>query len=119
MHPKHRIRRRAGLTLIEVVIAILVFAVGGLGLAASSAALARQMSGSVLRARAAAIAATRAEEMHAAGCSGSSNGDERILGVRSLWEIASAGAATLEQTLERNDGYGLHSDRFLSAASCE
>lgn len=112
-------RVRRGLTLIEVVIAILVFAIGGLGLAASSAALAKQMSASTLRGRAATFAQNRSERLHSSACETLTGGEEHVLGIRSTWEAANAGAATLEQRLERTDAHGLHSDRFLSAASCE
>jgi prepilin-type N-terminal cleavage/methylation domain-containing protein len=56
---------RRGLTLIEVMIAILVFAIGALGLAATSAAIVRQMAASAKRSRAAHLAASLDEKTHA------------------------------------------------------
>jgi type IV pilus assembly protein PilV len=56
---------RRGLTLVEVMIAILVFAIGALGLAATSAAILRQMAASARRSRAAHVAASLTERSHA------------------------------------------------------
>jgi len=60
--------RRAGLTLIEVIVAMLVFAVGALGLAAGSATIARQMSNTSLRSRSSSIARSRDERSHSLPC---------------------------------------------------
>lgn len=110
---------RTGLTLIEVIVAMLVFAIGGLGLAAGSASVARQISANTLRARAAATARTRAEFVHALPCGVVAGGEASVAGVRSEWQIARPGPLTLDQRVERTDAYGRHSDRFLSAAPCE
>ena len=56
---------RRGLTLIEVMIAILVFAIGALGLAATSAAILRQMTASAKRSRAAHLTAALDEKKYA------------------------------------------------------
>ena len=53
---------RRGLTLIELMIAILVFAIGALGLAATSAAILRQMASSAQRSRAAHLSASLNEK---------------------------------------------------------
>lgn len=58
--------RRRGLTLVEVMIAILVFAIGALGLAATSAAILRQMASSAQRSRAAHAAVSLDEKRQAA-----------------------------------------------------
>jgi prepilin-type N-terminal cleavage/methylation domain-containing protein len=111
--------RRRGLTLVEVVIAILVFAIGGLGLAASSAAVAKQISSSTLRARAASIARSRSETAQGSQCGSLASGEARTAGVYSVWNIAGGATVTLEQRLERSDARGIHGDRFLSAVACD
>lgn len=110
---------RKGLTLVEVIVAMLVFAVGGLGLAAGSAVVVRQIARSTLRANSMTIARSRAERAHASGCSATSSGEERRLGIRSVWNVVPGPALTLDQTLERATTSGIHADRFLSAVSCE
>ena len=57
--------RRRGLTLVEVIIAILLFAIGALGLAATSAMILRQMAVSARRSRVAHETASLDEKAHA------------------------------------------------------
>ncbi|HEX2721954.1 MAG TPA: prepilin-type N-terminal cleavage/methylation domain-containing protein [Gemmatimonadaceae bacterium] len=111
--------RRAGLTLIEVIVAMLLFTIGALGLAAGSAVVVRQIASNTLRSNASSIALSRAEGVSAAGCTGASSGDERRLGVRSVWSSNTGPALTLDQTLERTSVTGIRSDRFLSAVPCD
>ena len=110
---------RKGLTLIEVILAILIFSVGGLGLAASAASTARQISSNSLRSRAAAIALSRAETAQGSSCAAASSGTVSVPGIRSTWTVNTATVTTLDQRLERSDSRGVHSDRFLSAIRCD
>ena len=106
---------RRGFTLVEVVIAMLVFAVGGLGLAASAAVIAKQIASSTLRADAAAIARSRSEAAHGASCGSVTGGADVTAGIRSAWTV---NGSTLEQRLDRSDAFGSHADRFISALPC-
>jgi prepilin-type N-terminal cleavage/methylation domain-containing protein len=110
---------RAGLTLIEIVVAILVFSVGALGLAAATAAVTRQMTMSLLRSRAAGIARSRDETAHATVCARVSGGDETQQGVNSAWRVSPGVVLTLDQDLERPTPLGSQTDRFLSAIPCD
>jgi prepilin-type N-terminal cleavage/methylation domain-containing protein len=74
-----RASRIAGYTLVEIVIAIVVFTIGALALTASSALIARSMARNAERERAARIGVSRIEL------------------VRSQCAIASSGRETLEQ----------------------
>ena len=112
-------RIRTGFTLIEVVIAILVFAIGGLGLAASAAAVAKQISANNLRSDAATIARSRAETAQSATCGSMADGEARSSGIHSVWSVGGINVATLDQQLERSDAFGSHRDRFLSAVPCD
>ncbi len=111
-------RNRAGLTLIEVIVAMLLFTIGALGMAASSAAITRQMTLSILRSRAASTARTRDEEMHAAGCAGISGGSETRQGIVSNWTIAQGATASIDQSIERAGLNSQRTDHFLSAVPC-
>ncbi|HMA21663.1 MAG TPA: prepilin-type N-terminal cleavage/methylation domain-containing protein [Gemmatimonadaceae bacterium] len=110
---------RAGLTLIEVVVAILVFSAGALGLAAATAAITRQMTASLLRSRAAGIARTRDETAHASGCASVSGGAEAQQGVSSTWRVSPGSVVTLDQDIERPTPIASRTDRFLSAIPCD
>jgi prepilin-type N-terminal cleavage/methylation domain-containing protein len=107
---------RRGFSLVEVVIAMLVFAVGGLGLAASAAAIAKQVAASGLRAEAATIARSRSETAHGASCGSFIAGESTMSGVRSVWTVD---GSTLEQYLDRSDAFGSHADRFISSVPCD
>ena len=98
---------------------MLVFAVGGLGLAAGSAIVARQIGVSTLRSNALTIARSRAERASASGCGSLSAGQDRLLGIRSVWTVSGGSAMTLDQSLERQSASGMRSDRFLSAVPCD
>ena len=59
---------RRGFSLIEVVVAILILAVGVLGLAATSSVVTRQIGGGAQQNTAANLAASRFEQMRARQC---------------------------------------------------
>lgn len=109
---------RTGLTLVEIIIAIMVFSVGGLGLAASSAVLIRQMSRTDLRLRSAFIARTRDENFHAGSCGSLTDGEEIVSGVRSIWRVSSGRTVSLDQELEHPSINGTRSDHYHSAIPC-
>jgi prepilin-type N-terminal cleavage/methylation domain-containing protein len=71
--------RSSGFSLVEVLVALLVFAVGALGLAAETAALTRQVARSWRAARVSAAAAMRLERLQAGACATRSNGTELVM----------------------------------------
>jgi len=111
-------RTPLGLTLIEVIVAMLLFSVGALGLAASSAAISRQMTMSLLRSRSSVIARTRNEGAQSRSCASTSGGSETVQGVRSTWAVATGNTMSVDQILERNTANGMHIDQFRSAVLC-
>ncbi len=114
------IRRRPAFTLIEVVIAIVLFSIGAIALVGSAAAMTRQMAVSGRRSRAATIARSRAEDSHSRPCSALSGGSEQLQGIRSEWEIiAGANAAEVAQRVEYGSALGDHAERYRTATSCE
>ncbi len=110
----------SGLTLIEVLIAMLVFTAGALALAATSAAIVRQMASSSQRAYAASSAGTRSELFHAAGCGTSVSGTDQSRGVRSDWSITRGVASQeLDQRITRGTEFGTRGATFLSGVPCD
>ncbi|HEX3533745.1 MAG TPA: prepilin-type N-terminal cleavage/methylation domain-containing protein [Gemmatimonadaceae bacterium] len=79
-------RRKAGYTLIEVVVALLVFTVGALALAASSAMIARAMATNALRERGGRVAASRIELIKSE-CGTAASGRERLQQIESTWSV--------------------------------
>jgi prepilin-type N-terminal cleavage/methylation domain-containing protein len=74
----------AGYTLIEVIVALMVFTVGALGLAASSGVVARAMGTNARRELAARIAVSRIETI-ASQCATAASGRETMLQIESEW----------------------------------
>ena len=111
-------KSRHGLTLIEVIVAMLLFSVGALGMAAASAAITRQMTLSLLRSRAASIARDRDEAAHSIGCAGISSGNETKQGITSHWTVSQGLVASIDQEIERRGINQQVTDHFLSAVPC-
>jgi Tfp pilus assembly protein PilV len=81
-----RTRVRLGYTLVEIVVALFLFAVGGLALAATSAVMGRELAANASRERAGRMAATRLEMLRA-GCRVASGGRERVGPIISEWSV--------------------------------
>jgi len=76
-----------GYTLIETIVAVLLFTLGGLALASTSAVIGRELNANGLRERAARIAASRLETI-SAECRASSSGRESLQQVESNWSVS-------------------------------
>jgi prepilin-type N-terminal cleavage/methylation domain-containing protein len=110
---------RSGVTLIEVIVAILLFSTGALGLAATSAVITRQMTTSLHRSRSSNLARERDEKAHAAGCAAVSSGEETRDGIRATWTVSRAEITTIDQVLERPAASAVRADRVFSAVPCD
>jgi prepilin-type N-terminal cleavage/methylation domain-containing protein len=79
--------RRSGYTLIEMIVALLLFTIGGLALVATSGLVGREINTNAVRERAGRIAASRLEIL-GAGCRGATSGRETFQQVESEWSVA-------------------------------
>jgi prepilin-type N-terminal cleavage/methylation domain-containing protein len=112
-------KARGGFTLIEVVIAIVLLAVGALALAGTAAVTARRMAESARRGSAVSMARSRAETSMASPCASLASGSETVRGVQSAWVATLAAASTeLSQRVSYPTSRGDRSDDFLTAAPC-
>lgn len=83
---------RSGFTLIEVLVALLIFEFGMLALAASSAVAARDIGLAGRRMRARSVATTRVEQLRARACLASESGVARTAeGFTEFWRVEGAG----------------------------
>lgn len=80
-------RGEAGYTLIEVILALLVFTLGALALAASSAIIAQAIATNTLRERAARVAASRIALVKSQ-CGSAASGSEELQQIHSSWTVA-------------------------------
>lgn len=95
-----------GYTLVEVIVALFIFSVGALALAATSAVIAREMTTNSLRERAALAASNRIEILRTQ-CVATS-GEDTWRGVTTAWSAApaSAGALSVEGITTRSSSSG-------------
>lgn len=110
---RFRVRVARGFTLVELLVAATLLAVGLLALVGCATAVARLVGDGERRATVAALAARRLEQLHASGCAATGgSGIER--GVRERWSVASRGstARELEDTLHIVGGRAL-ADAFV------
>jgi prepilin-type N-terminal cleavage/methylation domain-containing protein len=84
-----------GYTLIEVIIALLLFTIGGLALVSTSALIARATNADGIRERAARIAASRLEIL-SIECRGAVGGRETSQQVESEWSVTPIDSARIK-----------------------
>jgi prepilin-type N-terminal cleavage/methylation domain-containing protein len=92
-----RAERIAGYTLIEVIVALVVFAVGALALAASSGLIARGMATNALRERGRRIASSRIEVIKSQ-CGTAESGRESVQQIESAWSVVRVGRSRVSVT---------------------
>ncbi|NUQ20772.1 MAG: prepilin-type N-terminal cleavage/methylation domain-containing protein [Gemmatimonadaceae bacterium] len=81
---------RRGFTIVELLVAMMVFAVGVLGLAATTATVARLMGSASRQTIAATVAQSRIEKLRARSCAALASGSETVRGVTSSWTVVVA-----------------------------
>jgi len=80
-----RCRARAGFTLLEMMVAVVILTVGMLGLVSTSAVITRQVGGGAAQTVASQVIANRLEKFRSLGCSQISSGSETTRGISERW----------------------------------
>jgi prepilin-type N-terminal cleavage/methylation domain-containing protein len=88
-----RMRARRGFTLAELLVALMVFAVGALALVATSANVITLMTGGKNRGVAAAVAQARFERMRSQPCSLHTSDSTTGNGIASSWQVVNLSRA--------------------------
>ena len=78
-------RARAGFTLVEMMVAIVILAVGLLGMASTSAVVTRQTGGSATQTVATQVVANRLEKFRSLSCDRSASGGETTRRISERW----------------------------------
>lgn len=111
---------RNGYTLVEVVVAVMLLAVGVLGLVSATTSVSRLIRWGGAQSAAAGLATARLDAMRAGGCGRLAGGDTVVASrYRVRWEAAAAGPlrpATAVVTYAW--GGGVRADTFETAVSC-
>jgi type IV pilus modification protein PilV len=87
---------RDGFTIIEVIVAIIILAVGVLGLASTATVVTRQIGGGSQQGTAANLAASRFERMRARVCTTLASGGPTVTnGINERWFVTAVNDARL------------------------
>jgi len=111
--------RSRGITLLELVVAISVLAVGALAAAASAVPLARLVLRGGAQARAAGSAGATIEGLRAAECGSFADGSASVGGVGLTWRSAEVGRLRMVTiTTTYAWGPGVHRDVYEASVGC-
>lgn len=87
-----RARRRAGFTIVEVIVAVMILSVGVLGLAGAAAIVTRMMGTSEMQSDASTVAAARFETLRGTRCPLTA-GSATSAGIGERWSVLQLGNA--------------------------
>lgn len=116
-----RLGLRSGFTLIELVIAAFVFAVGVLALEATAVTALRQLRRSADLSLAATVARTRLEKLAGSRCTGLAGGVDTIGAVVSSWSIVPTAAPSIRgvsQTVTYKLDGAERADSYYAMVQC-
>jgi len=110
---------RDGYTLVELTIALLLFAVGALALAGTSAVLGRALNVDAVRERAARVAATQIEVI-AAQCHGAGSGHQSLGQIESNWSVSQSDSNRFDirETVGYSASNGRRTDSYRALVWC-
>ncbi len=91
---------RAGFTIVELLVAVVILAIGVLGLAGTSAVVLQQMTGGNSQLLGSQMAASRFEKMAGRNCTGfATSGTRYSRGVTETWSYAASDNGTMIATV--------------------
>ena len=110
---------RQGYTLVELIVAMLLFAIGGLAIAGTSALIGRTLNVDVVRERA-ARAAGRQVEIIAASCREATSGERNEQQIESAWTVSRTGGGRLDvtETVTYPTTRGRRADSYHAVVPC-
>jgi prepilin-type N-terminal cleavage/methylation domain-containing protein len=112
-------RTRAGFTLVELMVAMLMFTVGLLALASTSAVVVGQMGDAGRMGVAASVAQTRIERLRSGACGTAQTGTNTGRGVSESWTVTPmTRSARIDVTITYSTRRGLRSQSYRSMMRC-
>jgi type IV pilus assembly protein PilV len=111
---------RAGFTLVELLVAMIIFAVGMLGLAATAGSVTRMMGGARRQTIAAQVAQSRIERLRASPCTALTGGSETVRGVTNIWTVTAVtrGVNVTDSVVFATSRGGTRSRVYKTTLSC-
>ena len=112
--------KRAGFTLVELLVAMMVFAVGMLGLAATAGSVTRMMGGAKRQTLAATVAQSRLEKLRSSPCATLTSGSETVRGITNTWTVTAVarGVNVKDSVAFRSSRNGTRSKVYKTSFSC-
>jgi len=110
---------RGGFTIIELIIAVMIFTVGLLAMAGTASLIMMTITGSKTRSVAATVAESRFDRMRAQGCVAHTSGSAVTRGIREDWSVktlARADDVTVVVTMLSN--HRVRTQAFRSYIPC-
>jgi prepilin-type N-terminal cleavage/methylation domain-containing protein len=95
-----RRRRRAGFTVMELLVAIVILSIGLLGLAATSGTVMRLIGGGSHQTVAANVALARFEQMRGLSCGRITAGSAQSRNVQETWTVAPVGPVAAPRAMD-------------------
>lgn len=84
---RRALRARPGFTLAELMVALMIFTVGALAMAATAANVMTMITSSKNRTQAAAVAEARLERMRSQPCTAHTSGSTTTRGIAETWSV--------------------------------
>lgn len=111
---------RAGFTLVELIVAMLMLTIGLLGLAGVGGVVLKQMSSGTYQTIAASIAQSRFEQLEGDACTGIVSGTATVRGLSEKWTVAALGlrAKTVYDTVTIVSSKGVKKVGIHTVVSC-
>jgi prepilin-type N-terminal cleavage/methylation domain-containing protein len=97
LRKSHR-ARRAGFTLVELMVTILLLTIGISGLVATSSSVSRMMGGSMQQVTAASVATSRFERLRGTACGSIASGNATTRGITEKWVATTINSRTFDVT---------------------
>ena len=110
---------RTGFTLVELMVAMMIFTIGLLAMASTAAVVVRQMSDSGNMGLAASVAQNQMEQLYAGNCKVASSGTGTSRGITISWTVTPATrSAVLDVTVTYKARRGLRTQAYQSTVAC-
>ncbi len=108
-----------GFTLVEIVVALVIFTTGALGLAAGTAVVAREIGANGVRSDAARLARSRQEIVQSA-CRSAQSGSEARGALTSIWTVSAVESTTIALTgsVSYATGRGARTEPYALTIQC-
>jgi prepilin-type N-terminal cleavage/methylation domain-containing protein len=114
-----RLKSRRGMTVVEVMVAVMILSVGLLGLASTAAVVTRLMAGGAQQTIAANVAQSRFEALQGRQCSAITSDSALTRGMREVWSVVPLTRADdVTVTVRFNTRRGMRLRSYRSMIPC-